>query len=213
LFNSTPGHHLTFTLIYCHLQSPCFIGFYYIPVATAVPSIPPSATGTWGLFWGLFASAELSNPHKTTPNCDLRLIFTRFLKRAIPEISFLAAVMKLNDTLIRNAKPAAKPFKIFDGNGFYLLVNPNGSRWWKLKYRFAGVEKLRSLGVYPEVSLKLARQRREEARGQRVHGVAPSAERKAAKRGLEHTFESVAREWWTDRRTNWTEEYAKAVIS
>jgi integrase len=121
--------------------------------------------------------------------------------------------MKLNDTLIRNAKPTAKPFKIFDGNGLYLLVNPNGSRWWKLKYRFAGVEKLHSLGVYPDVSLKLARQRREEARAKLVQGIDPSAVRKAAKRGLDHTFESVAREWWTDRHMNWSEEYAKAVIT
>lgn len=121
--------------------------------------------------------------------------------------------MKLNDTIIRNAKPGLKPFKMFDGNGLYLLVNPNGSRWWKLKYRFGGVEKLHSFGVYPNVSLKLARQRREEVRGQLVLGVDPSVERKAAKRGLEHTFESVAREWWTDRRSNWSEEYAKAVIT
>jgi integrase len=121
--------------------------------------------------------------------------------------------MKLNDTIIRNAKPGLKPFKMFDGNGLYLLVNPNGSRWWKLKYRFGGVEKLHSLGVYPDVSLKLARQRREEVRAKLTHGVDPSAERKAAKRSRAHTFQAVAREWWDERRKNWSEEYAKSVIT
>jgi hypothetical protein len=83
--------------------------------------------------------------------------------------------MKLNETIIRKTEPAKKPCKLFDGHGLYLLVNPNGSRWWKLKYRFDGVEKLHSLGVYPGVSLKLARQRREELRLKLTHGVDPSA--------------------------------------
>jgi len=121
--------------------------------------------------------------------------------------------MKLNDTIIRKTKPAEKPYKLFDGGGLYLLVNPNGSRWWKLKYRYGGVEKLHSLGVYPEVSLKLARQRREEVRLKLTHGIDPSAERKAEKRARAHTFEAVAREWWDERRPNWTEGYAKAVIT
>ncbi|MDQ3959208.1 MAG: Arm DNA-binding domain-containing protein, partial [Pseudomonadota bacterium] len=62
--------------------------------------------------------------------------------------------MLLTDTAIRNAKPTEKPTRLFDGGGMYLLINPNGSRWWRLKYRFGGKEKLLSLGVYPEVSLK-----------------------------------------------------------
>jgi hypothetical protein len=59
--------------------------------------------------------------------------------------------MRLNDTVIHPAKPGPKPFKLFNGGGLYLLVNPNGSRWWKMKYYFEGVEKLRSIG-YPDVS-------------------------------------------------------------
>jgi hypothetical protein len=61
--------------------------------------------------------------------------------------------MRLNDTVTRHAKPGAKPFKLFDGGGLYLLVNPNGSRWWKTKYYFEGVEKLHSI-AYPDVSRK-----------------------------------------------------------
>src|SRR5713101_5146172 len=70
----------------------------------------------------------------------------------------------LTDNAIRAAKPREKAYKVFDGGGLYLLVNPNGSRWWRLKYRIAGKEKLISLGTYPATSLKDARIRRDEAR-------------------------------------------------
>ena len=72
--------------------------------------------------------------------------------------------MKLTATGVRHTKPGAKPLKLFDGGGLFLLVNPNGSRWWRLKYRFAGKEKLLSLGVFPDVSLQDARERRDGAR-------------------------------------------------
>lgn len=74
--------------------------------------------------------------------------------------------MALTDTSIRSAKPQDKPAKLFDGGGLFLLVTPNGGRWWRLKYRFGGKEKLLSLGVYPAISLKEARKRREEAKEQ-----------------------------------------------
>ena len=73
--------------------------------------------------------------------------------------------MALTDTGIRNLKPKESPFKAFDGGGLFLLVNPNGAKWWRLKYRIDGKEKLLSLGVYPDVSLKQARERRDEAAG------------------------------------------------
>ena len=72
--------------------------------------------------------------------------------------------MPLSDTAIRNAKPAKKAKKLFDGGGLYLEVAPSGGKWWRLKYRFDGKEKRLSLGVYPEASLKDARDRRDEAR-------------------------------------------------
>ena len=67
--------------------------------------------------------------------------------------------MPLTDTAIRHAKPAKKSFKLFDERGLYLEVSPAGGKWWRLKYRFNGKEKRISLGVYPDVSLKVARDR------------------------------------------------------
>ncbi len=72
--------------------------------------------------------------------------------------------MALTDTAIRNAKPAQKPIKLTDERGLYLLLKPNGSRWWRFDYRYGGKRKTLSMGVYPDVSLKDARNRRDEAR-------------------------------------------------
>lgn len=121
--------------------------------------------------------------------------------------------MRLNDTTIRNAKPAAKPLKLFDGDGLYLLVQPNGSRWWRMKYYFRGIEKTLSVGVYPEVSLKQAPERRQEIREQVAAGVDPSELRKAEKRSYADTFETIAREWWSKRKHIWSDEYANAVMT
>jgi hypothetical protein len=74
--------------------------------------------------------------------------------------------MPLTDVSIRNAKPSDKPAKLFDERGLFLLVTPGGGKWWRFKYRFDGKEKLLSLGVYPDVGLKDARDRRDEARKQ-----------------------------------------------
>jgi integrase len=101
----------------------------------------------------------------------------------------------LTETQIRAAKATDKPVKLFDGGGLYLLVNPNGGRWWRLKYRHAGRERGISLGVYPDVALKDARTRRDEARRLISNGVDPSAERRDLKAAREQTFEGVAREW------------------
>ena len=72
--------------------------------------------------------------------------------------------MPLTDTKIRKAKPIDKPQRLFDGGGLYVEVSPKGGKWWRLKYRYGNKEKRLSLGVYPDVSLKDARQRRDEAR-------------------------------------------------
>lgn len=107
----------------------------------------------------------------------------------------------LTEAQIRSVKTTDKPLKLFDGGGLYLLVNPNGGRWWRLKYRHVGRERGISLGVYPDVTLKDARARRDEARRLISNGIDPSAERKDLKAAREHTFEVVAREWLTLQET------------
>lgn len=103
--------------------------------------------------------------------------------------------MSLTEVEIRSAKAAEKPIKLFDSGGLYLLVNPNGSRWWRLKYRYGGKERGISLGVYPEISLKRARSKRDEARRLVAEGVDPSAERKVNKLARHETFKAIADEW------------------
>lgn len=107
--------------------------------------------------------------------------------------------MPLTYAAIQSAKATAKQQKLFDGNGLYLLIPPSGGKWWRLKYRFGGKEKLLSLGTWPEVPLKEARERREAARKQLADGIDPGAARKAEKRtkrlNAENSFEAIAREW------------------
>lgn len=112
----------------------------------------------------------------------------------------------LTETQIRNAKPGEKTRKIFDGSGLYLEVSPNGSRWWRLKYRIDGVEKRVSLGVYPEITLKRARERCLEARRLIAEGIDPSAQRKAAKAAVQDTFEALAREYFDVKRNGMAEK-------
>jgi hypothetical protein len=85
----------------------------------------------------------------------------------------------LAETQIRTAKPREKPYKLFDERGLFMLVNPDGSRWWRFRYSFARHEKGISLGVYPDVPLKRARERRDDARCLVADGIDPSARRQA----------------------------------
>ena len=107
--------------------------------------------------------------------------------------------MPLTDAACRTAKPQDKPYKLADGGGMFLLVNPSGSKWWRLKYRFAGKEKLLSLGTYPEIGLRDARDQREDMRRLLAAGIDPSADRKAQEEAkaaaAANSFEAVAREW------------------
>lgn len=123
--------------------------------------------------------------------------------------------MPLSDTAIRKAKPGDKPQKLSDGGGLYLLLNPNGARWWRLKYRFGGKEKLLSLGTYPDTGLALARSKRDEARQLLAAGVDPGEHRKAEKAaGIEraaNSFEVVAREWLAKR--DWVPRYMDKVAA
>ena len=104
----------------------------------------------------------------------------------------------LTDTSIKNAKPGEKARKLSDEKGLVLLVNPNGSRWWRFRYRFDGKEKMLALGVYPEVTLKEAREKRDEARKMLRDGIDPSQAKKAQKASDSgaDSFETIAREWF-----------------
>jgi hypothetical protein len=87
--------------------------------------------------------------------------------------------MPLKDTTVRNAKPSTAPRKISDGGGLHVLMQPTGSKLWRMAYRFAGKQKTLALGIYPTVSLEEARQRRDEAKKLLARSVDPSAQRKA----------------------------------
>jgi len=128
--------------------------------------------------------------------------------------------MALTDSAIRTAKPQAKPYKLADGGGLFLLVTAKGGKWWRLKYRAGGKEKLLSLGTYPEVGLKEARERREEARKLIAQGIDPSAQRQAAKAAAEatqaeqaNTFEVIAREWYGVNEAKWAPTYRNKILS
>jgi len=124
--------------------------------------------------------------------------------------------MPLADAAIRNAKPAARPIRLFDGGGLYLEVAPAGGKWWRLKYGFGGKEKRVSLGVYPGVPLKQARGRRDAARRQLAAREDPGAVRKAQKaagaKQAASTFEAAAREWVGKRVTGWAPGHTRTVI-
>ncbi|HEV2607453.1 MAG TPA: integrase arm-type DNA-binding domain-containing protein, partial [Xanthomonadaceae bacterium] len=125
--------------------------------------------------------------------------------------------MALSATAIRNAKPGDKPRKLPDGGGLYLLLNPNGARWWRLKYRHGGKEKLLSLGTYPDTSLADARAKRDEARKLLAAGVDPSEHRKAERiAGADraaNSLEVVAREWYAKQSPQWAPGHAGKIIS
>jgi integrase len=105
----------------------------------------------------------------------------------------------LTDAELRKAKPGEKAMRLFDGGGLYVEISPKGGKWWRLKYRFGGKEKLLSLGTYPTTGLKAARDKRDKARALMADGVDPSEVRKAEKTtravAAENSFEAVAREW------------------
>lgn len=115
----------------------------------------------------------------------------------------------LTDPACRNAKPTDKPYKLTDEKGLFLLVHPNGSKYWRLKYRVAGKEKLLSIGVYPEMPLAGARSKRDEARKQISDGIDPSEAKQEAKRiakvAAANSFESIAREWLEHMKHKWSD--------
>ncbi len=124
--------------------------------------------------------------------------------------------MLLSDLKVKGTKPAGQPFKMFDERGLFLLVMPNGSKWWRFKYRYDNKEKLISLGVYPDVSLKTARERREEARQLLANNIDPGLQRKAQKSAklsaASDSFEIVAREWYVRYAPGWAEHHGNRIL-
>ena len=124
-------------------------------------------------------------------------------------------IAPLTDTKIRTIKSTAKPQKLFDGGGLFLLVTPTGGKLWRLKYRFGGTEKLLALGTYPQISLAEARQKREQASILVAQGVDPSDTKKAqkvAETQETETFEVIAREWYAKFAPSWAPSHANKII-
>lgn len=119
--------------------------------------------------------------------------------------------MALSDVQIRTAKPSDKPRKISDGRG---LFPPIGGKYWRLKYRIAGSEKLFSIGVYPDISLKQARTARDEARKLIAQGIDPSSQKKAEKltEGGAECFEAITREWFDKFSPTWATSHATKIF-
>lgn len=124
--------------------------------------------------------------------------------------------MPLTDSSCKNAKPSLKAKKMSDSGGLYLEVTPTGSKYWRLKYRFCGKEKRLAFGVYPKVSLKEARDKRDEARKLLASGTDPSQTKKLDKLAQHinaaNSFESIAREWHENQALSWTPRHAQYVI-
>ncbi len=125
-------------------------------------------------------------------------------------------MMPLKDTTVRNAKPRAKKYKMFDGDGLFLEVLPTGAKYWRLRYFFAGKEKGLALGVYPHISLADAREQRSQARQLLAKGIDPGEAKKEAKRmatlKAANTFEAIAREWFEKRKHEWAPIFADTVL-
>ena len=113
--------------------------------------------------------------------------------------------MPLTDIAVRSAKPAEKPYKLTDGGGMYLLVQPNGSKYWRMAYRLHGKQKLLAIGVYPAVGLAAARKKRDDAREKLAAGIDPSESKRIEKRtgrlNAGNTFEVIALGWMEERGT------------
>ncbi|HEX7053315.1 MAG TPA: Arm DNA-binding domain-containing protein, partial [Burkholderiales bacterium] len=123
--------------------------------------------------------------------------------------------MALTDLSARKAKPTSKPYKLSDEKGLYLLVNQTG-KYWRFDYRFAGKRKTLALGVYDEVGLREARDRRDEARRLLAKSVDPSVERKLAKGQSADragdSFEAIAREWFAKYSSGWVPTHADRIL-
>ena len=124
--------------------------------------------------------------------------------------------MSLTNIACRNAKPRPKPYKLADDRGLYLEIAPSGSKWWRFKFTFAQKENRISLGVYPDISLAEARERRDATRKLLANGVNPSLHRKLEKArniaAAANTFEAVAREWFAKHSPRWAASHSDKLL-
>lgn len=124
-------------------------------------------------------------------------------------------IAPLTDTKVRTIKPSGKPQKLFDGGGLFLLVSPAGGKLWRLKYRFGGIEKLLTIGTYPQTMLAEARQKRDVARALIEKGIDPGDTKKAQKAAETQeteTFEVIAREWHDKFSSSWAHSHGSKII-
>lgn len=123
--------------------------------------------------------------------------------------------MKLTNIACKNAKPKDKVYKLSDGAGMYLQVMPNGAKYWRLRYRFGGRERQLALGVYPETTLQMARDKRLAARRLVNEDIDPGLEKKKRKQQIAkdaaNTFKVIAEEWVQHNSETWSENHARTV--
>ncbi|GKW14491.1 hypothetical protein PEC301937_04410 [Pectobacterium carotovorum subsp. carotovorum] len=122
--------------------------------------------------------------------------------------------MALTDIKVRSAKAEEKEYSLTDGDGMFLLVHPNSSKYWRLRFRFGGKQHISALGVYPEVSLSEARQKRDKARKHVAAGIDPREHKKAVKAKQEEdekTFEVVVLAWHADKK-KWSESHGERIL-
>ena len=120
--------------------------------------------------------------------------------------------MPLTNLKVDKAKPKEKQYKLADERGMYLLIHPKGGKWWRLDYRYQGKRKTLSLGIYPDVSIKVARKKRDDARSILDGGIDPAYYRKSNKELSADSFEAVAREWFGKFRGQWTNNHATTTL-
>ena len=136
---------------------------------------------------------------------------------ASESVTHTLGLAMLTDTAIKKAQPRAKPYRITDERGLTLRVQPNGKKLWQVRWRHQGKERIASLGQYPDISLKEARDRRDDARKKIANGVDPVAEKRAqiatSQAEAANSFEAVAHEWWEHWRGARSVQHAESVMT
>ena len=124
--------------------------------------------------------------------------------------------MSLTDTKVRSLKPREKKYKVSDGKGLFLLIAPQGSKYWRFKYTFNGKERLLAFGVYPDLSLSEAREKCHEAQNLLAKEIDPGVAKKVAKRSkilaAQNTFEAIAREWYAKFSARWVPSHGERIL-
>ncbi len=125
--------------------------------------------------------------------------------------------MKLTDLFLRNLKPTGKVQKYADGGSLYILVSPTGGKLWRLAYRFGGKQKTLAFGPYPLISLREAREKRDEAKKLLLQGIDPGTHKKAVKAAViadtRNSFEIVAREWHDKQKDTWVKNHGDKILA